>query len=93
MIGHPETLVTPKSPTGREAGFKELYSETDEPRNRLIDVFRVLIRLIQNITGLVIKPDQTLREYINKTGKQTGSASTHIAKFTRVIEKILYSEE
>ena len=50
-----------------------------------------MIQLIQRASGVLLKPNQTLREYINDTGDSIGAAGKPILEFTRMIEKVLYS--
>jgi Domain of unknown function (DUF4129) len=65
--------------------------EANTPVGRLFYWYRIVIRLVQRISGLHLKPNQTLREYINNTGQATGTASAVFLEFTRVVEKVLYS--
>jgi hypothetical protein len=46
---------------------------------------------MQKVSGLLLKPNQTLREYIRDTGQTTGSTDKIILEFTRIVEKVLYS--
>jgi hypothetical protein len=46
---------------------------------------------MQKVSGLLLKPNQTLREYIRDTGQTTGSTGKIILEFTRIVEKVLYS--
>ena len=66
--------------------------EGNTPAGRLFYWYRIVIHLVQRISGLHLKPGQTLREYINDTGKATGAAGTVFLEFTRVVEKVLYSQ-
>jgi len=40
---------------------------------------------------VLVKPNQTLREYIRTTGKATGPANKYLIEFTGMVEKVLYS--
>jgi hypothetical protein len=61
------------------------------PVGRLLYWYRIVIRLMQKVSGLLLKPNQTLREYIRDTGQTTGSTGKIILEFTRIVEKVLYS--
>ncbi len=61
------------------------------PHSRLFYWYRIVIRLIQRVSGVLLKPNQTLREYAIDTSKATGAAGKPILEFTRMIEKVLYS--
>jgi hypothetical protein len=61
------------------------------PVGRLFYWYRVVILLVQKVSGLLLKPNQTLREYISDTGQATGSTGKIILEFTRIVEKVLYS--
>jgi hypothetical protein len=61
------------------------------PVGRLLYWYRIVIRLMQKVSGLLLKPNQTLREYIRDTGQTTGSTDKIILEFTRIVEKVLYS--
>ena len=65
--------------------------ERNTPAVRLFYWYRIVIRLVQKISGTHLKPNQTLREYINNTGRATGAAATVFLEFTRIVEKVLYS--
>jgi len=61
------------------------------PVGRLFYWYRIVIRLVQKVSGLLLKPNQTLREYISDSGQATGSTGKIILEFTRIVEKVLYS--
>lgn len=71
-----------------------LEAESSEIRalpDKLLGLYRVVIRLVQRISGMLLKPNQTLREFSRETEKSTGAASKPIQEFTRMIERVLYS--
>jgi hypothetical protein len=61
------------------------------PVGRLFYWYRIVIRLVQKVSGLLLKPNQTLREYISDSGQATGSTGKIILEFTQIVEKVLYS--
>jgi hypothetical protein len=59
--------------------------------NRLFYWYRIVLQLVQKLTGMLVRPNQTLREYIRGTGNVTGPAGKYLLEFTRIVEKALYS--
>jgi hypothetical protein len=70
-----------------------VYDERDisEHHRTLFYWYRIVIQLIQKVSGTLFRPSQTLREYFRDTRKTTGAASRYILEFTLMMEKILYS--
>jgi hypothetical protein len=64
-----------------------------EPRARIFSWYVLLIQLVQRVTRIVLKPHQTLREFVNGTRKTLGPVTNYLLEFTRLIEKLLYSRE
>jgi hypothetical protein len=60
--------------------------------NRLFYWYRIVIQLVQTLSGRLLKPNQTLREFVRDTGQTTGLAGKFILEFTKMIEKVLYSK-
>jgi hypothetical protein len=92
-------LSTPETPAAQPvltaaAAIIPLEAESSEIRalpDKLLGLYRVVIRLVQRISGMLLKPNQTLREFSRETEKSTGAASKPIQEFTRMIERVLYS--
>ena len=64
-----------------------------KPANsRLFYWYRIVIQLVQRASGVLLKPNQTLREFVRDTGKATGPVSKPLIEFTRMIERVLYSQ-
>ncbi len=76
---------------GEEVLLDVIGGEVNTPAGRLFHWYRIVIRLVQRVSGLHLKPNQTLREYINNTGQATGAAGSVFLEFTLVVEKVLYS--
>ena len=84
---------TPASSTSIINNILPSYDNQDmsEPHSRLFYWYRIVIQLIQRVSGVLFKPNQTLREFVRDASRATGSASKYILEFTRMIEKVLYS--
>jgi len=63
-----------------------------EPRNRIFHGYRLVVGLIQGITEALLKPQQTLREFANESGRILGPAAKYFIELTRIVERLLYSE-
>jgi hypothetical protein len=85
-LPQPSTTPTTDNPT-----VENENSSQSAPDTRLFYWYRIVIQLIQRASGVLLKPNQTLREYINDTGDSIGAAGKPILEFTRMIEKVLYS--
>tara|TARA_B100000315_G_scaffold256758_1_gene303505 strand:+ start:4037 stop:6001 length:1965 start_codon:yes stop_codon:yes gene_type:complete len=64
----------------------------EEPRNRIFFWYRLVARLIQGITKIILRPQQTLREFANESSGALGSAARLFMELTRRVEKLLYSK-
>lgn len=62
-----------------------------EPRERILNWYRSVIRLLQRLTNIFIKPNQTLREFAEENSRMLGPAARYFMDFTRMIERLLYS--
>ena len=67
------------------------FPDKNSPAGRLFYWYRIVIRLVQKVSGLLLQPHQTLREYLDDTVKATGAAGKIILEFTRIVEMVLYS--
>ena len=64
----------------------------EEPRSRIFFWYRLVARLIQGITKIILRPQQTLREFANESSGALGSAARLFMELTRRVEKLLYSK-
>ena len=62
-----------------------------EPKNIIFYWYGFTIKAIQAITNALLKPQQTLREFVNESNKALGPAARYFMAFTRIVERILYS--
>ena len=93
----PETLLTANklSQASQTAVNKNILANNEraikESDTRLFYWYRIVLQLVQKVSGVLVKPNQTLREYIRTTGKATGPANKYLIEFTGMVEKVLYS--
>jgi hypothetical protein len=105
-LGRRREEIKPESAiTNAHLAVTPVYSETKvstrtldggneiEPRARIFSWYVLLIQLVQRVTRLVLKPHQTLREFVNGTRKTLGPVTDYLLEFTRLIERLLYSRE
>ncbi|MFC1939779.1 hypothetical protein ACFLXO_03720 [Chloroflexota bacterium] len=102
---YPRRRVGPEMPTAPPE-LTPVYSErvtaltvteeskeiTGEPRGRIFYWYRLIVRYLQGITKALLAPQQTLREFAEGTSGLLGSASKYFIEFTRVVERLLYSQ-
>ena len=63
--------------------------ETD---NSIFYWYRVALKLVQNITKVMLKPHQTLREYGKEANPALGPVGKYFMELTYLIEKRLYGK-
>ena len=71
---------------------EEADEASTEPRNRIFSWYRLAVRVVQGITKALLKPQQTLREFAEESGKILGPAARYFIELTRVVERLLYSQ-
>ena len=79
-----ESVLTPALP-------EEGIETSKEPRNRIFSWYRLVVRLIQGITKVLMKPQQTLREFSGETSRLLGPAAKYFTELTKTVERLLYS--
>lgn len=71
-------------------------AEEDEssqaPEIRILGWYRIVARLLQRITQVLLKPQQTLREFASECSGVLGTAAGYFTELTRIVEKVLYSK-
>jgi hypothetical protein len=53
--------------------------------------YQVALELVQRITGLVFRPNQTLREYDRESSRKLGATAGYFHNLIMLVEKVLYS--
>ena len=68
----------------------------DEPRGSpgaiLIAIYRGVLKLVQRLTAVVLRPSHTLREFVQECAPGLGPLTGYFQELTLVIEKLLYSQ-
>jgi len=96
----PEGIITDIPPAGvpvyREPVITMLTAGIGSDVKPGVGIFYryvLLIQLVQMMTKIVIRPQQTLREFVNGTRKTLGPITDYLLEFTKLIERLLYSRE
>ena len=66
-------------------------STVESSGNPIFDLYRLALKLVTTITRVVLKPQQTLREFARENSQALGPLSRHFNEFTALVEKLLYS--
>jgi hypothetical protein len=78
-----EMQTITESPTLNETG--------DNQPGSIFDLYRLILKLVQAMTRVLLKPQQTLREYARENSRLLGPLSQYFIEFTLLIERFLYS--
>lgn len=62
-----------------------------EPRVRIFSWYALILRLAQRVARVVLKPQQTHREFVDEARKALGPLADYLMDFTRMVERLLYS--
>ena len=62
-----------------------------KPRDRILRWYLLVLKLVQRITRLTPRPNQTLREFTRETESALGPLADRFMEFTRMVERLLYS--
>lgn len=87
----PEPVLTVTETTNAPVKAAETGESYTEPRQRILNWYRLALKLIQRITNSLLKPQQTLREFADETGRLLGPIAKYFFEFTRMVERLLYS--
>ncbi|TSA43946.1 hypothetical protein D4R49_01370, partial [bacterium] len=63
----------------------------EEPWLGILKWYRLALTLVQKITGSLLKPEQTLREFSQSVSQFLGPAGKYFLELTGLAEKMLYS--
>lgn len=74
------------------ASTEDGIETSGEPRNIIFYWYRLAARFLQGITKTLSGPQVTLREFANESRKALGPAGKYFIEFTRVVERLLYSQ-
>ena len=57
----------------------------------VIERYRLVVRLVMAVGAVLLKPQQTLREFARECGEFLGPAARYFAELTGLVERVLYS--
>jgi hypothetical protein len=66
--------------------------EKEETANSVLYWYRIALKLVQTVTKVIIKPQQTLREYCKEASPALGPLGRYFLELTYLLEKRLYSK-
>lgn len=84
--------VVPTKPANAQGIPTRRQREVKGPRQLTFELYRRLLRLLQDFTSIVLKPHLTLREFATQCAPLLGPAYKYLDQFTRLIERLLYSK-
>ena len=70
---------------------EEKSESKQEPRSTILNLYRWTVRLIQAVTNVLVRPQQTLREFLKENRVSLGPAARFFEQLTRIVERLLYS--
>lgn len=82
----PQTAAAP----GRVA-LPSQYEAGDGSRSKILDWYRLLLRLLERLAKTALAPQQTLREFAVQYSKAFGPFGKPFMDFSRLAERLLYS--
>ncbi len=87
--------VTKVGPASGKSGNSRSHdgAEIKEEREFILRIYSKLIVSLQAVTGVVLKPQTTFREFVNQVGPKLGLASDYLEQLNRIVERVLYSKE
>jgi len=71
---------------------EESAEASGEPRSSIFYWYRWCVRLIGRITELLLKSQQTLREFAKESSRVLGPATKYFTELTEIVERLLYSQ-
>jgi hypothetical protein len=77
------TSITPQVSTTKITGIN----------SRIILSYRAMVEVIERITGVLITPDSTLREFLSKITKILPGITKQLTELTEMAESALYSNQ
>jgi hypothetical protein len=66
--------------------------EGGEPRRQVIYWYHFVTGLLAKVAKVILKPQQTLREFAQECRRVLGPAANYLMALTRILERILYSD-
>jgi hypothetical protein len=91
----PVVEQVPTQPDSRRvvisASIEDSAEPNGEPRDRILYWYRLVVRLVQRITLVLVRQQQTLREFALEAASTLGPIAKYLLDFTRIVERLLYS--
>jgi hypothetical protein len=95
IIPSPEPIQPPSPEYSQVVESTTVKTKSEEiqrePRERILFWYTIIVNVIQAVTRIIIKPQQTLREFAGESGKLLGPVAKYFDDFTRMVERLLYS--
>ncbi|MEK7269305.1 MAG: DUF4129 domain-containing protein [Planctomycetota bacterium] len=63
----------------------------EEPPAILLALYRGVLRLVQAVTAILLRPSHTLREFVQECAPRLGPGGDYLYEFTLMVERVLYS--
>ncbi len=91
-ITRPQPTPAYSESTTVPASIKESAEGSGQPRSKIFYWYRFVVRLVQEITEALLKPQQTLREFAQSNSRVLGPAAQYLIELTKMVERLLYSQ-
>ncbi len=92
VAAHPQPAPVP---FGNEEPVRQAEPAHTEPKGSpgaiLIALYRTVLKLVQGLTTVVLRPSYTLREFVQECAPTLGPLTGYFQELTLMIEKLLYS--
>ncbi len=89
------SLLSPMQPAWsalRKQNTPEKKSDKKGLGNRVLEIYAKLVKRTQSLTGIVLSPGMTFREFSVRCGPLLGPGQAYLDRFTRIVERVLYSK-
>lgn len=87
----PVNIITKRVDEDTHSEKRDEPDEREKAVNPVLYWYRLALKFVQNFTGLMLKPQRTLREYAHDVSRVLGPAGKYFMELTFIIEKTLYA--
>ena len=98
-VAAPVVAITPYRPTpvySQEVRLPVIKRpgalDRGQPRNVILAWYRFVVGVIRVVTRVMLKPQQTLREFAGESHRILGPAARYFLELTKMVERLLYSQ-
>jgi hypothetical protein len=98
-VAAPVVAITPHRPTpvySQEVTLPVIkrpgLQDRGQPRNVILAWYRFVVGVIRVVTRVMLKPQQTLREFAGESHRILGPAARYFLELTKMVERLLYSQ-